>query len=120
MAAAFRFTRLDIYNISVEVSQELFDLADRIEGLKKFRFAQQLDGATLSITNNIAEGSGATSDIEFARFLEMVRKSVYECANILLILERRGLVNTEERRSLYTKLLDLSVRIHNFRMSLKK
>lgn len=115
----FRFERLEVYHKAVELSQTLFDIADRLEIHKKYRFAQQLDGATLSITNNIAEGSGASSRADFARFLEYSRKSIYECANILLILEGRGLVETEERRNIYPQLIDLSVRLYNLSQKLR-
>lgn len=39
--------------------------------------------ATLSITNNIAEGSGSVSDIDFANFLNTARRSTFEVANVI-------------------------------------
>ena len=58
-----------------------------MEQHKKFRWAEQLRSAVLSITNNIAEGSGSFSDAEFAQFLNFARRSAFETANILIILE---------------------------------
>lgn len=52
--AQFRFQQLEIWKRGASISSELFRLADALEERKMFRFAEQLRGATLSITNNIA------------------------------------------------------------------
>ena len=82
----FRFQNLEIWKNAAAISPHLFELGNDLEARKLFRFAEQLRAATLSITNNIAEGSGSTSDVDFANFLNMARRSVFEVANILLIL----------------------------------
>lgn len=50
----FRFQDFEIWPKGVAMSGDLFGLADDLERRKLFRFAGQLRGATLSITNNIA------------------------------------------------------------------
>jgi hypothetical protein len=50
----------------------LFEIADGIEGFRKYRFAKQLRAAALSITNKIAEGSGSVSDAQFRNFLKIL------------------------------------------------
>src|ERR1700693_5059735 len=82
----FRFQDLEVWKRAAEFSPELFRLADQLEARHLFRFAEQLRAATLSITNNIAEGSGSTSKIDFANFLNMARRSTFEVANILFLL----------------------------------
>jgi len=115
----FRFEQLDIWKESIDISDGLFDLADKADGKKLFKFAEQLRAATLGISNNIAEGSGSFSDKEFASFLNIARRSVFECANILQIFERRKIISAEEKNLLKPKLLMLSKKITNFRKSLK-
>jgi four helix bundle protein len=46
----------------------------------------------MSMSNNIAEGSGSSSVKEFSQFLNIARRSTFENANILILLERRGLI----------------------------
>ena len=82
----FRFQDLEIWQRGARLSAALFEVADRLEKRRLFRFAEQLRGATLSITNNIAEGSGSISKPDFANFLNMSRRSVFEVANMLLVL----------------------------------
>jgi four helix bundle protein len=73
----------------------------------------------MSISNNIAEGSGSFSDKDFANFLNISRRSVFECANILHIFQRRKIITSEQRFSIYPDLITLSKKITNFRKSLK-
>jgi len=63
----FRFQTLDIWQRSIEVAEDLFDFADELDRRKLFRFAEQLRDAALSMSNNIAEGSGSNSIKEFAQ-----------------------------------------------------
>jgi four helix bundle protein len=65
----FRFMDLEIWQDAMEVAGRLFDLADRLESKRLYRFAQQLRGSELSMSNNIAEGSGSSSRREFSDFL---------------------------------------------------
>jgi len=114
----FRFEKLDIWKESIEISDVLFDFAEKADEKRYFRFAEQLRAATMSISNNIAEGSGSISDKEFASFLNISRRSVFECANILYIFERRKIIEASERISFYSKLISLSKKITNFRKTL--
>ena len=82
----FRFQDLEIWKHAAGFSPALFHLADRLEERHLFRFAEQLRGATLSITNNVAEGSGSVSEIDFANFLNTARRSTFEVANVLFLL----------------------------------
>ncbi len=72
----FRFQELAVWDRGAAISSPLFKLANEFGQRRLFRFAEQLRGGTLSLTNNIAEGSGSASQIDFARFLNMARRSI--------------------------------------------
>jgi four helix bundle protein len=92
----FRFQELEIWKRAAEFSPLLFRLADKLDERRLYRFAEQLRSAVLSITNNIAEGSGSVSRIDFANFLNMARRSTFEVANILFLLnESRYIEQTD-------------------------
>ena len=114
----FRFESLEIWQDAIDLSDNLFDISDDIENKKRFRFAEQLRGAALSISNNIAEGTGSFSDKEFANFLNYARRSLFECANILIILHRRKFIGEEIKFELLNRLDILSRKITNFRKKL--
>ena len=115
----FRFQDLEIWNRGAAVSGQLFKLADGLEHRHLFRFAAQLRGATLSIANNIAEGSGSVSDSDFANFLNISRRSVFEVANMLILFVRWGYLEEAEIASIVVELAEQSKMILSFRRRLK-
>jgi len=115
----FRFQDLEIWQRGAAVSGKLFRLADALEQRRLFRFAEQLRGATLSITNNIAEGSGSSSDADFANFLNTARRSVFDVANMLILLTREGYLEDAEIAGLIRELEEESKMILAFRRRLK-
>jgi four helix bundle protein len=116
--AQFRFQELDIWKKSVDLGLQLFDLADSLEDRKKFRFAEQLRSAALSISNNIAEGSGSCSDRDFAHFVNIAKRSVFEVANMLLVFVRAGLFQADPLRALFNELETESRMMESFRKRL--
>ena len=118
--AEFRFQDLSIWKESMIFSRQLFLVAGNLRKAGYHSLSDQLFRATLSITNNIAEGSGSISNRDFANFLMISRKSVYECANIVIILEDLKLLATDEKERLVRNLMDLSKKIYFFRKTLLK
>lgn len=111
---SFRFQELNIWKRSVTISIRLFELSDSLEQRKLFRFSEQLRGATLSITNNIAEGSGSKSNSEFRQFLNYSRRSIYEVVNMLLIFVECGYLKPEGKQGLLVELEEISKMITVF------
>jgi four helix bundle protein len=115
----FRFQDLKIWQLAIEIANELFDVADDLEQKKLYRFADQLRGAGMSMSNNIAEGSGSSSKKDFKQFLNMARRSTFENANILILLKKRNFIAEKELEKLLDKLDHLCRQITNFRGSLE-
>ena len=90
MEKQFRFQDLRIWQLAIEIASDLFDIADGLEKKRLYRFAEQLRGAGMSMSNNIAEGSGSVSKKDFNQFLNIAHRSTFENANILILLERRA------------------------------
>jgi four helix bundle protein len=114
----FRFQDLKIWQLAIQIADELFNMADDLEQKKLYRFADQLRGAGMSMSNNIAEGSGSSSKKEFKQFLNMARRSTFENANILILLKRRNLITERSLEKLLNELDHLSRQITNFQSTL--
>ena len=110
---------MKIWQLAIEIANDLFDIADELEKKKLYRFAEQLRGAGMSMSNNIAEGSGSSSKKEFIQFLNIARRSTFENANIVIILKIRNLITDEHSESLLDKLDHLCRKITNFQKTLK-
>jgi four helix bundle protein len=73
----------------------------------------------MSISNNIAEGSGSVSDKEFSYFLNIARRSTFENANILILLHIKNIITEDTKNRLLEELDHLCRKITNFQKSLK-
>lgn len=100
----FRFESLEIWQRAAAATASLFALAEKLDAKKFYRFAEQLRAATLSITNNIAEGSGSDSPDDFANFLKFSRRSVYQVASMLSLLTKNGYLDEKDTRPLLDEL----------------
>lgn len=115
----FRFESLEIWQRAADAGLRLFRLSDFLETQRKNRFAEQLRAAALSISNNIAEGSGSDSDKDFARFIGIARKSTFECAGMTIMFERAGYVAPERTEELLDELEQLSRMQNAFQRNLR-
>lgn len=116
----FRFQDMEIWKMAITIADKLFDIADELDKKRLYRFAEQSRAAGMSMSNNIAEGSGSESNKEFANFLNIARRSTFENANILIILARRKLITEQMKDTLLEELDHLCRKTTNFRKSLNR
>ena len=116
--AKFRFQDLRTWQLAIEIANDLFDIADDLEKKRLYRFADQLRGSGMSMSNNISEGSGPSSKKEFKRFLDISRRSTFENANFVILLQMRKLMTGETLDSLLDRLDGLCRQITSFQYTL--
>ena len=93
----FDHERLDVYQAAIQfiiLSDEI--LAELPRG--RAYLVEQLQRAASSITLNIAEGAGEYARHEKHRFYRMAKRSATECAAILDIGLKLGLIDTKKLR----------------------
>ncbi len=116
----FRFQDLKIWKSAIEIANDLFDIADDLDKRKRYRWAEQLRASGMSMSNNIAEGSGSSSKKDFSNYLNIARRSTFENANALILFEMRKIISQEQLDDLLTRLDVLCRQITNFQKSLKR
>ncbi len=116
----FRFQDLEIWQDAIELADSLLDFSDFLESRKLYRFADQLRGAVLSISNNIAEGSGSSSKKDFSNFLNIAKRSTFEIANMLIIFSRRQLIEEKQKDFFLESLDHLCRKTSNFQKALAR
>ena len=114
----FRFQNLEIWKRAIEIANALLDIANEMDERKFYRFSDQLRGAALSISNNIAEGAGSASKKEFAQFLNFAKRSCFENANMLILFHKRQLIESDVHDRLLNELEEESKMIEAFRKTL--
>ena len=116
---SFNFENLKVYQNSVELAHQVFNKTNNWPGKFQFSLADQIRRASLSISLNIAEGSGK-SKIEFKRFLSIARGSCYECIPLIELSYRQKLITLKDKEIWYNQLLSLSKMLSSLRSSLSK
>src|SRR5258708_37588668 len=119
MRPQFRFEDLEIWQLARGLAVKLHKLATELDKRRFYRYGEQLRAAGLSLTNNIAEGSGSTHAQEFRQFLNIARRSLFEDASMLMVFESLGLSSPSDIDELLTDCDILSRKLTNFSRSLK-
>jgi four helix bundle protein len=96
MAGARHYKELVAWQLADQIRVETFKLTRRGEFARDFRHQSQAEDAVDSVCRNIAEGFGCESHAEFARFLEIARRSLNELTDSLRSAELKGYVSSAE------------------------
>ena len=94
--ANITFEDLEVYKLTLAFTIKIFDLLNEKQFERGFSFKDQLKRATLSISNNIAEGFERETDKEYIRFLYFSKGSAGEVRNILNILKETNYINEDK------------------------
>lgn len=109
-----RFEDLDIWKKSVELYVDIFVVIEN-SGLKNdFSAKDQLKRATLSISNNIAEGFEYENNLQFVRFLRYSKGSAGEIRNMVTVFFMTGQISKEQHDKLIEKIVEISKSIKGF------
>ena len=90
--------KLDIYQHALTFVATAHQIGDELPG-KRGELGDQLRRASTSIALNLAEGAGEFAPREKARFYRIARRSAVECAAILDVAARLGLVRAAQSQA---------------------
>ena len=103
----FDFERLEVYQLALEFLSLLFKIYKPLPNDIKFTVEGNHIRAGLSISNNIAEGSGKRHKNEKKRFYGISLDSTREAISMLNVLKREGFISSE----IYNEARELARRI---------
>ncbi len=84
-----RFEDLSVWQEAAQLYCSALDLLEESNDSFSFGFRSQLDRASLSVSNNIAEGFERMSTAELLVFLEFARGSAGEVRSMMAVIRRR-------------------------------
>ncbi len=119
MKNLFRFEKLIIWKDSILYAKKIYLITKSLPKEEIFGLISQLKRAALSISSNIAEGSGSTTSKDFAHYLDISIKSITETVSQLLFAVEMGYLTREEIDPLYEDAQVLIKKIQGFKKYLK-
>jgi four helix bundle protein len=90
----FNFKQLNVWHKAMDFTDHCFDITEKIKG--HYRLVEQLEAASASVPQNIAEGKGRNSNKDFVKFLYYSRGSLFESLTVLYLFQRRNYISNEK------------------------
>ena len=76
--SAFRFEKLEVWQLARQLNRSVYHATSGFPKSEQFGLTAQVRRASVSVSSNIAEGSGRNSDADFSHFLEIAYGSLME------------------------------------------
>ena len=116
---AFRFENLDIWKNAIDFSGKVYKTTEKFPKEEIFSLSDQLKRAAVSISANIAEGSGSDSNKDFRNYLNIAIKSLFEVISLLAVALKNRYISNKDYEDLYNEGELLVKKIQAFRNTLK-
>lgn len=115
----FGFEKLEVWQNAVEFALKIYESKSRFPSDERFGLTSQLRRASVSISSNIAEGSGRKSRADFAHFVGIAYSSLLECVSQLHMSRRLNYVDQSTHQILLETAESLARMLSALRKSLK-
>ena len=116
----FSFEKLDVYNESRKLIKEVYQLQKLFPIEENYALAAQIRRAAVSITANLAEGSGRSSIKEKIHFVGISFGSLMEVFSELLTAQDLGYISEESVEKLRPSFSHISKMLSGLRNSFLK
>jgi four helix bundle protein len=92
----FKFENLDVWRVSLDLFRKVVASTEKLTTRNRMFLSEQARRAALSISSNIAEGTGRDGIRESKHFFNIAKGSAYEVVSIAHVLKQEGLLTSEE------------------------
>jgi four helix bundle protein len=116
----FRFEKLDVWQRSVDFAELIYEATRSFPADERFGLTNQMRRAAVSVSSNIAEGSGRVSDMDYARFVEISYASLMEVVSQATLATRQKFLTQDSYRSIYREAEELARMLSGLRSTLLK
>ncbi|MCE2962626.1 MAG: four helix bundle protein [Chitinophagales bacterium] len=114
----YSFEKLEAWVLAKDLTKQVYLLTKKFPNEEIYGLTSQIRRASISICSNIAEGSGRTSKIDFARFIQIAYGSMMELLNQLIIAEELEYIQKDELVKIREQIDQISIRLSGLRKSL--
>lgn len=96
-----RFEELECWQEARKLTRMVYTATKDHAFARDYRLCDQIRAAAVSVMNNIAEGFGSQSNLEFIRFLGYSRRSAIEVQSCIYVALDQGYVSEPEFDKIY-------------------
>ena len=107
----YDFERLEVSRKAMDFAERTFELTERLPSMMQYSLGDQLRRATLSICNNIAEGSQKRGAAR-RQFYGYALGSSRECVPMLELARRRNLLSGDLHEELADECFQIGNRLY--------
>ncbi|MBD3281136.1 four helix bundle protein [Candidatus Uhrbacteria bacterium] len=112
-----KFEDMKVYRLALELTFEIYRL---FKENKDFDFKRQIQCASVSILNNIAEGFERTSNKAFINHLDIAKGSCGEVRSMLLLSNKLGYLSDKDCLRLTEMSVEIAKMLSGLMTALKK
>lgn len=116
----FRFEKLDVWHAAIELGSRVYSITQAFPPEERYGLQSQVRRSAVSVSANIAEGSGRATDKEFVRFIEIAFGSLMETISHLNIALRQGYIAQADFDALYADSEKLGKMLSGLRNHLRR
>jgi len=114
------FKKLEVWKLSYEFGKKIYKITTNFPKEETYSITSQLRRAALSISANIAEGTGRSSDKDFSRFLYIAMGSLKECENFILMSKDFNYISQQQSTELIKEIQITGIKINNLIKTIKQ
>jgi four helix bundle protein len=119
-AGMFGFQKLEVWKLAVNYADLIYRITRIFPDDERFGLTSQLRRASVSISSNIAEGSGRNSSRDFVRFIAIAYGSVMETVSQATVAQRQGFLSQQRLDEIGNMAERLAQMLSRLRSSLNR
>ncbi|MGY3054988.1 four helix bundle protein [Pedobacter sp. UYEF25] len=112
------FKELKVWQKAIDLTVEIYKAMAILPADERFSLISQMKRCAVSISSNLAEGSGRGSAPQFKHFLTISQGSAFELETQLIISNRLKLLNDELTLSLIDRVTEIQKMIYSLERKL--
>jgi len=116
----FRFEQLEVWQESMNLCERVYRLSQSFPAAEQYGITSQVRRSAVSISANIAEGAGRSTDGDFARFLDIALGSLMETVSHLTLAKRLQFLDESKHKEVYEACESIGRMLTSFRNRLRK
>lgn len=115
----FSYEKLEIWQLAINYAKFIYNISKTFPKDELYGLVNQLRRAAVSISANIAEGSGAIGTKDRLNYLDIAVKSALETTSLIQIALELEYIDNKTRNLLYEEAEKIIRKIRSFKKSIR-